>query len=109
MEIRYLLDENVDNAVADGLRRRGIDCLTAVEAGLRQAADDTYVLLAREQKRAIFTHDHDFLVLHQRGVPHEGIIYCPIQARSIGDQIRALVAIRFARTAAQIRNAVEFV
>ena len=38
-EIRYHLDEHMDNAVAVGLRRRGIDVTTTVEAGLMRASD----------------------------------------------------------------------
>ena len=32
--IRFHLDENVSNAIADGLRQRGIDVTTTSEAGL---------------------------------------------------------------------------
>jgi len=32
LAIRYHLDEHVDPVIADGLRRRGIDATTAVEA-----------------------------------------------------------------------------
>ncbi|MFH1920766.1 MAG: hypothetical protein ABIP48_12860 [Planctomycetota bacterium] len=42
MEIRYHLDEHVDPAVAEGLRQRGVDVTTTVEAGLnggRNAAE----------------------------------------------------------------------
>ena len=33
--MRFHLDEHVPHAIAEGLRRRGIDVTTTVEAGLR--------------------------------------------------------------------------
>jgi hypothetical protein len=37
VEIRYHLDEHVDPAVAEGLRRRGVDVTTEVETGQNRA------------------------------------------------------------------------
>ncbi len=39
-EIKYYTDEHIPTAVVEGLRRRGIDTLTTVEAGLLGAADE---------------------------------------------------------------------
>ncbi len=39
MKIRYYFDENIADAIAKGLRRRGIDMLTLTEAG-KLGADD---------------------------------------------------------------------
>jgi predicted nuclease of predicted toxin-antitoxin system len=108
MEICFHLDENVEQAVAQGLRRRGIDVTTAEDVGLVHAADEAHLVFAHGGGRVLFTHDRDFLVMHQRGVPHSGIAYCHIQARSIGQQVRALVALHLARTAEEMKNAVEF-
>jgi predicted nuclease of predicted toxin-antitoxin system len=44
--IRYHLDEHVPSAVADGLRRRGIEASTTVDAGLRSATDETHLAYA---------------------------------------------------------------
>ncbi len=38
--IRFHLDENANNAIADGLRRRGIDVTISVQADLISASDD---------------------------------------------------------------------
>lgn len=38
--IRFHLDENVHRAIAEGLRRRGIDVTTTPEVGLLNATDD---------------------------------------------------------------------
>ena len=54
--IRFHLDEHVPHAIAEGLRRRGIDVTTTVEAGLRSATDDVHLAYAVEQRRVIVLH-----------------------------------------------------
>jgi predicted nuclease of predicted toxin-antitoxin system len=88
--IRYHLDEHCPRALAEGLRRRGIDVTTTPDAGLLHATDEEHVAFALPEGRVIFTRDDDFLALHARGVPHAGIVYCHPQARSIGEIIQAL-------------------
>lgn len=40
MPIRFYMDVHVKNAVTQGLRRRGVDVLTAQDANLRLALDE---------------------------------------------------------------------
>jgi predicted nuclease of predicted toxin-antitoxin system len=58
--ILYHLDEHVSPAIADGLRRRGIDASTTVEAGLRSATDEAHLAYAQAQGRVMVTCDRDF-------------------------------------------------
>ena len=44
--MRFHLDEHLPHAIAEGLRRRGIDVTTTVEAGLRGASDDVHLAYA---------------------------------------------------------------
>lgn len=60
--IKFYTDEHVAKAVVAGLRRRGVDVLTAPEAGLHPAADEEHLELAVQQGRVIFTQDADFCV-----------------------------------------------
>lgn len=55
--IRFHLDENCPKAVADGLRRRGIEVSTTPGAGLLAATDDDQLEYARVEGRVIFTQD----------------------------------------------------
>ena len=55
----FLTDEHIPNAVAIGLRARGVDASTAAEA--KQL-------------------DPDHLRLHANGVPHAGILFAPPDA-----------------------------
>src|SRR5579872_5161458 len=91
--IRFHLDENCPQAVADGLRRRGIEVTTTPEVGLMSATDEEQVAYARAQGRVIFTQDCDFPRLHAAAVPHAGIVYCAKDTKSIGAIIQGLVLI----------------
>ena len=52
MAVRFHLDEHVDEAIALGLRRRGIDVSTTVEAGLMAATDLEHVQFARRESES---------------------------------------------------------
>ena len=62
--IRYHLDEHIDFAVAQGLRRRGIDVTTTADAGFLGADDPDHIAFAVANGRVIFSNDSDFLRLH---------------------------------------------
>jgi hypothetical protein len=106
--IRFHLDESVDPAVADGLRRRGVDVTTSHETRLLRASDEQQLDFAGSDDRVLVTHDDDFLALARRGVEHNGIAYCHPEARSIGEIIAGLLLIRDCLTPDEMRNHVEF-
>lgn len=81
------------NAVAAGLRRRGIDVLTTTEAGLRGAPDAEIMAQSHAAGRVIVTSDPDFLELHGAGGEHAGIAYYQQRSRTIGQLVSALVLI----------------
>ncbi len=107
--IRFHLDEHVSNAVAEGLRRRGIDVTTTADAGLLGADDFQHLAFALAQDRVIFTNDHHFLRLHDQGHHHLGIAYCHQQSRSVGEIIRVLELIWEVLEPHEMRDRVEFV
>jgi hypothetical protein len=49
--IRFHLDEHVSNAVAEGLRRRGMNVTTTADAGLLGADDSQHIAFALAQDR----------------------------------------------------------
>jgi predicted nuclease of predicted toxin-antitoxin system len=106
--IRYHLDEHVDPVIADGLRRRGIDVTTTVDAGLRSATDERHAEFARTQQRVIVTSDRDFLVLARRGFAHTGIVFYRQGRYTAGEMIRRLVRLWEQRTAEEMQHYVEF-
>ena len=92
-KIKFHLDENVSNAIANGLRKRGLDVTTSPEEGLIGRSDIKQLEFALSQQRVIFTFDDDFLSLAATGINHAGIIYTRQQRQSIGKIIGDLVLI----------------
>jgi predicted nuclease of predicted toxin-antitoxin system len=91
--VKFYMDEHIAKSVTEGLRRRGVDVVTAQEANMHSAADDKHLALAASQGRVIFSQDADFLRLHAAGVPHHGIVYVPQQTPT-GYIIRNLILSR---------------
>ena len=94
--IRLYLDEDVHGGVAIGLRRRGHDVLTTIEAGHSGASDDQQLQFAIVQKRCLFSFNRgDLARLHTEllasGAHHYGIILCR-QVR-VGTVVRHLAAL----------------
>ena len=106
--LRLHLDENVDHAVAQGLRLRGMDVTTTTDANLIGATDDQQLSFAQRENRVIFTQDQDFLRHHQAGSEHAGIVYSRQGARSIGEIVRFLHFMSDCLEPEEIRGKVEF-
>jgi len=106
--VRFHLDEACDPRIALALRQRGVDVTTAAEAGLLGAPDEAHLAYAWSQARAVVTHDTDFLRLHAARAEHAGIVYCPPQARSLGEMVRLLVLIWELVEPGELRGHVEF-
>jgi predicted nuclease of predicted toxin-antitoxin system len=106
--IRFHLDEHCPHAVAEGLRRHGIDATTSTDAGLLHAADIDHLAFGLAQKRVIFTQDEDYLVLASQGVAHAGIAYCHQQTRGNGEIIDSLVLLWEVFELEEMANRVEY-
>ncbi len=106
--IRFHLDEMCDPRIANGLRQRGIDAITASKASLLGQSDEAHLHSASIEKRVIVTHDADFLRLNSQGRQHAGIVYCPPQSCTLGEMIRLLTLIWELIPADEICNRVEF-
>ena len=97
---RLLLDEDMSQRVAEGLRARGIDAVSVHEIGRgnRRVSDEEQLDYASEQGRAFVTYNRgDLQALdaqwRRQGRQHAGILWCherTIPRRAIGDLIRAL-------------------
>ena len=107
--LRFHLDEHIDTAIAEGLRRRGIDVTTTADARLRGAADEDHIAFALPETRVIVTKVPDFLQLHRAGVPHAGIAFTEHGLRSIGQLLRGLMPLSDCLDPGDMINRVEFV
>jgi predicted nuclease of predicted toxin-antitoxin system len=108
MALRFHLDEHIPRAIAEGLRRRGIDATTTSDAGLIGADDLAHLEFARSRRRVIYTQDDDFLSLAARGVQHAGIVYSRSEARSIRQIIEFLQLLSDCVTEFDMVNHIEF-
>jgi predicted nuclease of predicted toxin-antitoxin system len=91
--VKFYLDENVPSAIADFLRKRQVDALTAEEAGNRGRRDAEQLAFATQAGRCLvtfnvthFKHLGDVAILQQE--PHAGIVLIPSSFR--GNEIRRI-------------------
>ena len=73
------MDHSVKGAIVRGLRRRGLDVLTAQEDDNNEASDPQVMDRAMELERVVFAQDIDFVIEGERrqaeGIPFYGVIY----------------------------------
>ncbi len=106
--IKFYFDEHVPQAVADGLRRRGVDVLVVQAAGRRGLSDDEQLAFASQQGRVMVTMDSDYLILAAQGPSHAGIAYAKPGMRSVGQLIQKLKLIHDVLTPAEMENHIEY-
>lgn len=79
MSVKLYVDHHVRRAIADELRRRGIDVLTAEADGASRLDDSGLLDRATKLGRVLFSQDHDLLREAARrqetGEPFAGVIY----------------------------------
>ena len=102
------MDEHFSNALADGLRRRGVDVITTTEAKNRGVTDVGQLEYAIKQDRVLVTKDDDFLSIHSSGREHKGIVHVR-HNRSLGEVIRGLLLIFEVLEKKEMLNHIEFI
>ena len=107
--MKFYLDEHIPKAVAEGLRRRGIDVLTMQEAGRVGDPDRKQLAFAAMKRRILVTFDDDILALDAAGAPHSGIVFSRAGRRSVGELIESLILIANVIEPEEMRNHVEFI
>jgi len=106
--IRFYMDQHYPAPVTQGLHRSGIDVLTAQDAGRCSLPDPDQLAFATTEKRVLVTFDSDYLSLHQSGITHAGIAWCPQQKYGIGMLIQLLELLHGVSDRDQMRNRVEY-
>jgi predicted nuclease of predicted toxin-antitoxin system len=107
-KIHFHLDEHISHAIAKGLRQRGVDVTTTVEAGLRTLNDEAQMDYIRREQRVLVTNDAGFLARSAEGQPHFGIVYYPSNTRSIGQVVTFLMLMYEILTPEEMVNRVEY-
>ena len=72
---RLLLDANVSPSLAEALRWRGHDAVHVNDVGLRTAPDTAIFRQASATRRAVVTHDDDYLRLLRNGAGGPSVIH----------------------------------
>ena len=114
MTIRLYLDEDaLDRDLVRALRARGVDVLTAHEAGLIERPDEDHLAWATSQRRVLYSFNiAHFYRLHtdhlREGRFHAGMILARQQAYSAGEQARRLLKLIAAKSAEEMRDRAEF-
>jgi hypothetical protein len=110
--IRLYLDEDtISRALMNALRARGVDILSAHDAGMVSAADSDHLMLATELSRTIFTFNtRHFARLHgefiRAGHDHAGIIVS--DQMQVGEIVRRLARLIHSLSAQDMGNRIEF-
>jgi hypothetical protein len=109
----YLDEDSGDLDVVAGLRRAGVDVVRSADVGMGGATDEEHLARAASLGRALVSANvRDFAKLHgewaRNGRPHAGLVLVTQQRYSKGELVRRLLALESARTASEMRNAVEF-
>lgn len=100
-------------ALIFGLRARGVDVLTALEAEMLNRADSEHLAAAAALGRVLYSYNvADYCVLHEcwaaQGRSHAGIILAAQQRYAVGDEIRRLLRLIGRIPAERMRNRIEF-
>ncbi len=112
MSVPFYMDQHVPRAITIGLRRRGVDVLTAYEDGASEFDDAVLLDRATVLGRVLFTQDEDLLAIathrQQNNIPFSGVVYAHQLEVSIGDCIRDLELIAHVSEVVEFENMVQY-
>ena len=112
MALRLYVDECVNARIVAGLRRRGVDVVTAADEGLLSASDEPHLERPTALGRTIVTSDRDFFAIVSAvlisGDSFRGLIF--IQPRStLGEAVRRIAQAAKAFDPKDIENRIEWI
>jgi len=106
------MDVHVPRPVTRGLRKLGVDVLTAQEDGTARWTDPELLERATALRRILFSQDEDLLIESARkqasGEEFGGVVYAPQLALTIGQLIEQLELLAKAGVPADFANAVQY-
>ena len=74
--MKIYADENIEASIIEGLRRRKMQVLSAIELGYRGKSDASHLEKAFDLEAVVLTHDVDFLAMAVKpGRLQRGIIF----------------------------------
>jgi predicted nuclease of predicted toxin-antitoxin system len=110
MDVRFLIDEHIDHAIAAALRLRGYDVLTLSDAKLLGADDFEEILpFALAENRVLISRDADFLAMHARGDAHAGIVHWHGKKRNVKEAIHYVLQLGRKETSESMLGVVRYI
>jgi Domain of unknown function (DUF5615) len=114
MQIRLYADEGaMARALVRGLRARGVDVTTVLDAGMSEQNDMAQLEYTTQHGRVLYTFNvGHFCHLHAQymaqGKSHAGIIVVFRQRYSVGEQIRRLLQLINMKPAEEMKGSLQF-
>jgi predicted nuclease of predicted toxin-antitoxin system len=112
MTIQFYMDVHIRRSITEGLRRIGLDVLTAQEDRCAELSDPDLLDRATQLGRVLFSMDDDLLTEATRrqneNVPFAGVIYAHQLRITVGQSVRDLSLIAEVYDVTDIANRVEF-
>lgn len=112
--LRLIIDENIEGAIVQGVRRRlpDVDLVTGAEEEMRGTDDRALLAWAAEEARVLVTHDRTTMTKFARdrvaaGLPMPGV-FIRGEDLSIGRAIEELVIVADCSTPDEWTNRIEF-
>jgi hypothetical protein len=111
--LSFYMDHHIHRAITEGLRRRGIDVLTAFEDGTDEQDDELLLERATSLGRIIVSQDQDFLRIAHRwqstAREFPGVLYAIQERVDIGQTIEYLELIAVLKSPDEMQNQVEYI
>lgn len=106
--ITIYADEDVNVAIVEGLKRRGIDAYSCKDFRNFGLGDEEQIEFAKRNNFVLLIHDADFLrVIQEKKLSHNGILFVP-QTAAIGLVIRKIEYLTSFLSTEDMVNHVEF-
>lgn len=106
------MGHNVSSEVTEGLRRRGVDVLTAAEDRAARLGYADLLARATSLDRVLFTHDRDFLRIsaawQRQRIRFAGVVFIPQLAANVGRCISDLELIARGYDPVDLENRLEY-
>lgn len=106
-DIKFHADEHIPLVVVEGLRLRGVNITTVMDAETRTQSDEVQLDYAHEHGRVMLTQDDDYLRLHAAGRPHCGIAYVH-QGVPVGFLVRSALQLFESRSADDVTGRIVY-
>lgn len=112
MTVAFYMDVHIRRAISEGLKRVGVDVLTAQDDGYREVPDSELLDRATRLGRVLFSQDDDLLKeatdRQTAGTPFAGVVYAHQLRVTVGQAVRDLQLIAEVYDPDEIANRVEF-